>query len=250
MYEKITKWEDSADLCRQVAEECDTAILAFSTGKDSIATWLQLRKYFKRVVPYYCICVPGLQFVERSLRYYEDFFETHIIRVPHPSFYRQISCYTLQPPDRLDVIKEDYAIEVSAYTQDGIRDMIRKYEHLNPDTLCAVGIRSADSLTRRVQVDHNGAIQPGKKLLYAIYDWLKADMLREFYDSGVKLPVDYRMFGRSFDGLNYQYLKPIHDWFPEDYEQILRWFPLAELELARFDGPEVLRNRREVMCRE
>ena len=69
MYDRL-EYNTSAELCDQMARECDTAILAFSTGKDSIAAWLQMRRYFKRIIPYYCYSVPGLEFVEKSLCYY------------------------------------------------------------------------------------------------------------------------------------------------------------------------------------
>ena len=89
MYENL-RHKTSSEMCEQMAAECDTAILAFSTGKDSIAAWLQMRKYFKRIIPYYCYTVPGLTFVEESLKYYEDFFGTHICRLPHRSLARML----------------------------------------------------------------------------------------------------------------------------------------------------------------
>jgi hypothetical protein len=48
-----------------------------------------------------------------------------------------------------------------------------------------------------------------------------------------KLPIDYHLFGRSFDGMDYRFLKPIKDNFPKDFEKILEWFPLADLEIFR-----------------
>lgn len=48
-----------------------------------------------------------------------------------------------------------------------------------------------------------------------------------------QLPVDYKLFGRTFDGIDYRFLKPIKENFPRDYEKIITWFPLAELELFR-----------------
>lgn len=36
MYEQLD-YQTGAELCEQMAAECDTAILAFSTGKDSTA---------------------------------------------------------------------------------------------------------------------------------------------------------------------------------------------------------------------
>ena len=104
MYERI-EYTNSAELCERMAQECDTAIIAFSTGKDSIAAWLQMRRYFKHIVPYYCYSVPNLGFVERSLAYYEDFFGTHIYRLPHRSLYRWMRGLVFQPPDHVTKIE-------------------------------------------------------------------------------------------------------------------------------------------------
>ena len=103
MYDRVDA-SSGESLCRTMAEECDTAILAFSTGKDSIAAWLQLRKYFKHVIPYYCYTVPGLEFVENSLAYYEDFFGTHIYRLPHRSLYRLLRNLVFQSPEHVTKI--------------------------------------------------------------------------------------------------------------------------------------------------
>lgn len=42
-----------------------------------------------------------------------------------------------------------------------------------------------------------------------------------------------RRVGRSFDGIDYRFLKPIRDHMPADYERILEWFLLADLDIAR-----------------
>jgi hypothetical protein len=60
-------------------------VLAFSNGKDSVGTWLQLRRHFEVIVPYYRYVVPGLELVEESLRYYERFFGARIYRYPDTS---------------------------------------------------------------------------------------------------------------------------------------------------------------------
>jgi len=36
-----------------------------------------------------------------------------------------------------------------------------------------------------------------------------------------------------FDGIDYRFMKPIKDHFPRDYQRIIEWFPLAELEIKR-----------------
>ena len=225
MYDRL-EYHSSAELCEQMAKECDTCILAFSTGKDSIAAWLQLRKYFQRIVPYYCYSIPGLSFVEESLRYYEVFFGCHIYRLPHRSFYRWLRGMVFQSPERVTKIE---ALDIPGEEYDDVRDL----EGLPPAAYVATGVRMADSPMRRIGLTTHGCINHNQKRFYPVYDWKKADLLREIDNAGVKLPVDYRMFGRTFDGLDYRFLAPIKENYPEDYRKILSWFPLADLEIRR-----------------
>lgn len=70
---------DGDAVCKFVrAEHGPTALLAFSRGKDSIAAWLTLRKYFDNVVPLFWYLVPDLEFELESLDYFERFFGTKI----------------------------------------------------------------------------------------------------------------------------------------------------------------------------
>ena len=76
----------------------------------------------------------------------------------------------------------------------------------------------ADSPMRRIGIKTHGAINHNDKRFYPVYDWNKERLLNEIDAAGVKLPVDYELFGRTFDGLDYRFLKPISERFPEDYE--------------------------------
>lgn len=241
MYDHL-EYTNSAELCAGMAAECDTAILAFSTGKDSIAAWLQLRKYFKRIVPYYCYFVPGLQFVEDSLRYYEDFFGCHIYRIPHRSFFRFMRYGIYQPPHRLHILEKD-TVDDNTYNDTLIGEIIRNCGRLPESAYVAAGVRMADSPYRRIAIVSHGAINHNAKRFYPVYDWKKEDLLNAFDEAGVKLPVDYRMFGRTFDGLDYRFLQPLREWFPEDYKRVLEWYPFADLEIARRDGFDAIEHR-------
>ena len=226
------QYSNSDELCAAMAAECDTAILAFSTGKDSIAAWLQLRRHFKRIVPYYCYTVPELKFVEESLAYYEDFFETHIYRLPHRSLARFLRYMVFQSPPNVTKI-EKANILGEEYDDAIIGELIRQEERLPNGAYVATGVRMADSPMRRVGIKTHGAINHNQKRFYPVYDWTKKDLIREIDEAGVKLPIDYKLFGRTFDGIDYRFLAPIKEHFPEDYEKIITWFPLAELELYR-----------------
>lgn len=243
MYERLS-YTNSDELCMQMASECDTAIVAFSTGKDSIAAWLQMRKHFKHIIPYYCYIVPGLEFVEKSLAYYEDFFGCHIYRMPHRSLYRLMRNMVFQSPPHVTKI-ESMELPGEEYDDFMIGEIIRQAGDLPAGAYVGTGVRMADSPMRRIGIKTHGAINHNQKKFYPIYDWRKADLLAAFDATGVKLPVDYKLFGRTFDGLDYRFLKAIKENYPRDYERIITWFPLAELELFRRGEKDELLGAKE-----
>lgn len=230
----MIKFADSDALCRYVAEHNDGAcVLSFSCGKDSIAGWIQLRRFFPRIVPVYLYLVPGLEFVERSIRYYEDFFETHIVRLPHPSLYRLLTNLTFQAPENITTIEDARYSWLQQFDYDDSFAVTKAISGLPDDTHSAIGVRASDSLNRWASIKKYGALNEKRHTFYPIYDWSKDRLIAEIADAGVKLPVDYRWFGRSFDGIDYRFLRPIKENAPKDYARILEWFPLADLELAR-----------------
>ena len=208
-------------------------MLAFSTGKDAIAAWLAIRDRFERVHPYYLYLVPGLEFVDESLAYYERFFGVKITRLPHPSLHRWLAGgFTFQPPERLAVIQQ---AELPLHDYADIRKVMIEDHGLQPDMLVADGVRAADSPMRRVAIKRHGSISAKHGRYHPIWDWLKADLIECFRRSGVKLPQDYQMFGRSFDGLDARFLVPLKRHRPADYRRVLDWFPLAELSVWRWE---------------
>lgn len=207
-------------------------LLAFSTGKDAIAAWLAIRDHFDSVHPYYLYLVPGLEFVEESLAYYERFFGARISRLPHPSLHRWLNSNTFQPPERCAVI-EQAGLPDFEYTD--VRQVLITDLGLPSTTLVADGVRAADSPMRRIAIKTHGPISLKQGRYHPVWDWLKADLVECFRKSGVKLPVDYKLFGRSFDGLDLRFLLPLKRHRPADYQRVLDWFPLAELEVFRWE---------------
>lgn len=222
------------EVIASIREQTDTILLAFSCGKDSIATWLACRDSF-RIVPYYMYLVPDLEFVEESVCYYERFFGCRIMRVPHPSLYRWVNEMVFQPPERCAVI-ERHAPEDFDYLN--MQDTIRDALGLSDRCYTASGVRAVDSPLRMTALKKWGAISHVKKQFFPVWDWRKDRLIATIAGAGCKLPLDYELFGRSFDGLDYRFLKPIKDHLPRDYARILEWFPLAEAELKRREYAE------------
>ena len=226
---RIDGQKSSQEIAGEIAEESPVVMLAFSTGKDAICSWLALRDRVE-VRPFYAYLIPDLEFVEDSLAYYEKFFGTRIARVPHPSLYRWINEMVFVPPERCAIVEE---LALPTFEFADIYRGLREDWGLEDGALAATGVRAADSPVRRIHFSRTGGVNWRSRVAYPIWDWRSAKLGEEMKRAGVKLPVDYRIFGRSFDGMDYRFLKPIKENFPRDFERILEWFPLAEAEIYR-----------------
>lgn len=213
---------------KEVAKRQNKSLLAFSCGKDAVATWLAIREHFDEIVPYYLYLVPDLEFVNESIDYYERYFGTKIVQLPHPSVHRMLNNFVFQPPQNCKVIEQaglpdfDY-LDIQAV-------MCERY-NLPKKTLVADGVRAADSPMRRVAINTHGSISYKQLKYHPIWDWKKADLVECFKKHNVKLAVDYKIFGRSFDGIDLRFLYLIREHFPRDYQKILNLYPLADLEV-------------------
>jgi hypothetical protein len=216
-------------------------LLAFSRGKDSIAAWLELREsgLFPEIVPFPLDGCPGMSFVEDSLKYFEDWFQTRIIRLPHISFYRQIGAALFQTPDRLGIIRRLGWDKCTRFTYDDVRRWLA--EDLGWDEATAwtaTGVRATDSPRRRIHIVKCRARNHSSKQFYPIFDYRKADVMAAIERHGIKLPIDYELFGRSFDGVDYRFAGPLRKHRPKDFERLRFWFPLVDLEILRHENGE------------
>lgn len=222
----------SGELCEFVrGVSGETVILAFSRGKDAIAALAQVRRYFTRVVPFFMAVVPGLDFEESDLRRWEDFLGCEVYRYPHPSLVRMLRNNVYQPPGRWETI-EAMRLPAKGYAYEDIERHVRDRCGA-PGAYVATGVRAADSLARRANITRWGSLNPKTRKFHAVFDWKIADVERAVLEIKQPLPIDYSIFGRSFDGIDARFTGPLKEHIPRDYEQLLKWFPLADLDLDR-----------------
>lgn len=224
----------SSILIPQLAAEHEAVLLAFSGGKDSIAAYLAIREHFKKVVPYFMYLIPDLPLMEEMLTYFEKnlFQGEHIIRLPHPSLYRMLNTGVFQPPERSRVIDD---MRLPTFTYLDLRDELLEDLSLPDTTLTAVGVRAVDSPMRWMSIKKWGPVSKSTMRFYPVWDWRKDKVIEEIRKAGIYLPEDYRLFGRSFDGIDLRFLWPLKQHRPADYKRILDWFPLVELEIKRYE---------------
>lgn len=223
-------YSSSRQLRKDIAARSGGAcLLSFSCGKDSIVAWEALREQFHTVRPFFFYLIPGLSFVEESLRYFEDRYQQPILRLPHPSLYRMLRFYVFQPPERWPVIQD---ADLPNWTYEQAEARARAHYGL-PDAYVATGTRPVDSPLRMGALRKHGPINAGRRLFWSVYDWKIRHVLDCLERRRIRLPVDYAMWGRSFDGVDYRFLKPLKERYPADYAKVLEWFPLADAELFR-----------------
>lgn len=226
----------STEIRARLKAEDRPVLVAFSGGKDAIACTLALIEAGIEVHLAYLYGVPGrtpgraLDFVEDGLQYAEKKLGLRIGRFPHPSFYRQLNNFVFASPERVFEITE---AALPTPSHEDIWNAIRDDFQLEQSTWVADGVRAADSPYRRASLSKHGVMKLSTRKVSPIHDWVKAEWSAILERHAWKLPVDYEMFGRSFDGIDRRFLEPVKNRFPDDYARILEWFPLAELELLR-----------------
>lgn len=222
----------SAEVLRRLADLGEPVFLSFSTGKDSAACWLAMREAGIPVLPVYFYLVPGLGFVDRTLEWYEGFMGQRIVRYPHPSIYRMLEANVFQTPERLPIID---AARLPVPDLDQEWDEIKADFGL-PGAWVADGVRASDSIERRCSLVRHGVMKGESRKVSPIADWLKGEVTDFLSARRWVPPVDYELFGRSFDGIDARFAVPIRKRFPEDYETLCEWFPLLPIDEMRLSA--------------
>lgn len=220
----------SAEVIERLAALNKPVALSFSRGKDSIAAWCALEDAGIEVVPVFFYGVPGLRFEEESLAYFERKFGKKIHSYPHPSFYKHLNRGVFQAPQH-----DPYIVGAALPTPNYelMWQLVKTDLDLPQDTWVADGVRAADSIVRRASFVKHGVMKEKSRKVSPIADYLKQEVLDIIAQHGIDLPIDYELFGRSFDGLDYRFTKPLKEHLPEDYERVCKWFPLVEADIVR-----------------
>ena len=205
-------------------------ILSFSRGKDSLVSWLLLKELGFNIYPiYYSLC-PYMDFELESLQYYESFFKTKIIKIPSSTFADLYSTGYLQTKEAILISKKN---TIPTYSKDHIRVMAIEEHGLDQNTYIAVGATVNDSMQRRIGINKVDALNHKSKKFYPIADFTVSDIEEYLTKYKVKLPIDYKIWGSTFDGLNLRWLGELKEHLPKDFDLIKMYFPFIEAELFR-----------------
>lgn len=226
-------FENSEKLNEYIADISPTVLLSFSIGKDSLASWVQMKRYFEKIIPVFYYGIPDLEFQKIQLDYYERIFGCRIIQMPNPNLYRQLTYLMYQTPKNAEIIHD---LGFSTFSYDDVFNCVKVDSRLPIETYTGVGVRASDSLNRRTSIKIHGSQNPKRFQFFPVYDWNIERTIKEIKQTNIKLPIDYKIWGRTFDGFDYRFIKGLKDNFPKDYEKVREFFPLLEMEFLRYEN--------------
>ena len=225
-------------LCKEIAKKSHGVVFAgFSGGKDSVCMFLQLSRYFKRIIPFHCASIPGMAFRTKMLDYYEYEFQTKILRLMGEDLSMAMRRLVYQEPRDAIACLEEFG-DVEDYNKLDILEYLRMKFNL-PRAWCAFGVNASDSIDRRIYCNQTGGKSETNRTFYPCWDWPKQEILNALVESGLKLAPEYKYTKRSIGGPPCAtYNKILKEHFPDDFNKMKLWYPLCELKNRREDRLE------------
>ena len=209
------------DPVKTMAKITDSVIVGFSGGKDSIVTLDLCMRYFENVTPFFLYMVPGLEFQERTLRWYEKRYGTEIIRLPHfevSNFMRYGTFRAFDPSVPIISVTDTYGyLRVKTGS-----------------TWIAAGERINDSIIRRAMIKNSGSIDRSRGRFYPVAYWTKRQILDYIKHHKLKLPNDSKGLGFSFRSLDGRELSFVKEHYPEDFQKIEAMYPYCGAAIERW----------------
>ena len=206
---------DLLGVVRTAATLTNRVLVSYSGGKDSVVTLDLCSKHFEQVAAFFMYQVPGLSFQERTLRWAEAKYGIEILRVPHFEVADFLRFGTYHDEDA--TVRPVAVNELYAY----VREQSGTY-------WIAAGERIADSILRRAMIKHDGTIDDKRGRIYPLAHWTKAHVKAYVARYGLRTAEEAQYLGHSFRDLSAKTLVLVKQHYPEDYERILRMYPLAE----------------------
>ena len=206
-------------------------VLHFSCGADSIACYLRLREHGIRPVLIYHYFLKDLPMVKNYIDYFEKKFDERIYQFPSTLYSEMIDNALFQLPVKA---RERFRNRIGSYgldrhTKDSFDRCIERT--LGENVIHHFGLRYTDGIRRYQHLSRHGCSYGNK--FYPIVSFQVKDIqnILEKYDC--LLPIEYSLFGRSFESPRAWNINLIREHCPETYKQICEVFPLVGAEGLR-----------------
>lgn len=201
--------------------EDDRVLVAYSGGKDSVATVDLCVRAGKSVEAFFMYFIPGLDYTEHWCAWAEKQWNIKVHRVQHwnTSYYLRRGVFMLA--DRM-IVQKLTILDIESHVRQATGIEWIGY-----------GYKSIDSLQRRGMMNKwDGGLDRKRKIFTPIKDWNDTDV--KAYLSARHLP-NGSLSGKRSTGIDLTAasLRYMRDNWPADYRRILSVFPLAAAQIDR-----------------
>ncbi len=212
------------DVVKTASKMSNNVIVSFSGGKDSVVVLDLCHRYFKTVHAFFMYQVKGLSFQERVLKYYEKKYGIEIMRVPHFELSAFLRFGYFRAPD--------YDVNIVS-----VADIYSYVRGKTAAEWIAGGEKINDSIWRRAVIKKSGSIDSKRRRVYPLSYWNKKQIEAYVKQNKLKYSIESEFLkrGSSFGDFSPYSMAIVKRHFPKDYETILKWFPLIEASVKKYE---------------
>lgn len=213
----MTLLEQTNRTIATVREQSDSAIVFCSLGKDSIVTLDLVYPRFKRIVCVFMYFVPGLEHVERWIRWAKIRYpKMEFVQVPHwnLSYILRSGLYCIPNPKVKLIRLADVTKAVRMKT--GIQYVF-------------LGMKKADGMNRLLMLkrfESEDYVNNG--MAYPLAEWTQKNVLAYMKANNLPEPIRYSLKASSGIGFNIDCITWLEKNFPQDLAKIYKVFPQSE----------------------
>ncbi|TXJ31168.1 hypothetical protein [Brachyspira aalborgi] len=212
-----------------------TNILHFSTGADSVASFLKLRENGIEPILIYKYFIPHLKMVDNYIDYFQNKFNVRIYQLSHRMWGEMIGNLQFQKPmveKKGNKLFNNYYIQLAhAFGKDlSAFDMFLD-NIFGKNAIYHYGLRYTDGINRFRHLRKAGVMFNNK--FYPIASFKISDIQAILKKHNCKLPIEYGLWGISFESPRAWNIGLIKEHCKETYKQILGHFPLIDYEMYR-----------------
>jgi hypothetical protein len=208
-----------------------TNVLHFSTGADAVASYLKLKEHGIKPILVYHYFIKDLPMVKNYLDYFEKKFNEYVYQFPSTLWAERIDNALYQPPIRARArFRNNIAkYELDKFTKEMFDRIIA--DTLGGDVVFHLGLRYTDGIRRYSHLTKHGASFGNK--FYPIASFQIKDIQDILIKNDCLLPIEYRLWGISFESPRAWNINLIKENCPETYKRITKIFPQAGAEGLR-----------------
>ena len=201
-----------------------TNVLHFSCGADSIACYLRLKEFGIKPILVYHYFIKDLLMVKNYIDWFEKKFNERVYQFPSTLFSEMIDKVFFQYPVKA---REKFFYKIACFdlhkhTKSNFDKFIA--DAIGGDVIFHLGLRYTDGIRRYQHLQKHGCSYKDK--FYPIVSFQVKDIQDILEKHDCLLPLEYKLWGISFETPRAWNINLIKEHCPETYKQITDFFPI------------------------